>query len=493
MRKFWVGTYLNFSDGAKYADIARNVITMGRYESNFSFYSSGTLGEGVNPVAQWVPPLMPLAIAGVFQLVGASDFGVTLTSSLFYILLIFITFFLGKRLYGNLVGILSGIAVAFNVNLLEYAISGASETLFTFEIVLGVYLFVLKGKWTKVAGFLVLILMYLTRAQAIIYILGLLLLLFIVNFPLKRALGYFAATFAGGALLFFLNSKQATFAITHHFPGVTSSDSLRGAVQEVSISGLFSKVFYNLYNFYRLLPQIISPYMWTLFMIGLFKWGRDRIENSFKITTIFVVVLTFLATAVTIPLFRYLHPIVPLVYISAVAILVWIVRQIGRDKNKVVIVTSILVFLFVVGQTLGVIILDSRYKAKTTNKGKPPVYVVLSTVLKENTNPESLVVTNLDTWGSWYGERRTVWYPLAPEQLDIAGGENLFGAIYLTSYLMDDENYYMGPAWRQVFLNPNAPEDKFISENFKLEKVFEISSDETYEKQPARAVLLVRK
>jgi hypothetical protein len=144
-----------------------------------------------------------------------------------------------------------------------------------------------------------------------------------------------------------------------------------------------------------------------------------------------------------------------------------------------------------VGQTLGVIFLDSRFKAKTVNRDKPPVYVQLARVLRDNTKPEDVVVTNLDTWGSWYGERKTVWYPLEPEQL--MGSEDKIDAIYLTSYLIDDENYYMGPAWREIFTNPGNLHNKFISENFTLKGVYEIAKENIYEKESSRAVLLVRK
>ena len=51
----------------------------------------------------------------------------------------------------------------------------------------------------------------------------------------------------------------------------------------------------------------------------------------------------------------------------------------------------------------------------------------------------------------------------------------------------------MGPEWRQAFENPKDIEDKFIVSNFEFKKEFMILSDETYEREPARAVLLVRK
>jgi len=107
---------------------------------------------------------------------------------------------------------------------------------------------------------------------------------------------------------------------------------------------------------------------------------------------------------------------------------------------------------------------------------------MLSWELKEETAPDWVIVTNLDTWGSWYGERKTVWFPLKPEILvNPKTGKIPFDAIYLTSYLMDD------------FYNPENPGNEFIKENFELKGVYKVEASETYEKQEARAVLLVKK
>ena len=250
--------------------------------------------------------------------------------------------------------------------------------------------------------------------------------------------------------------------------------------------------------------------MGALFVIGLFKWGKSRVENSLKFVTLLMVIGTLLVTALTIPFFRYLHPAIPLVYLFATATLVWIVEKVidsswpviskwlpkkVRTKSFAATATSsLLIIFFVVGQTLGVIFLDSRYKALRTNRGKPPVYVQLSWLLRDNTSSGDVIITNLDTWGSWYGERKTIWFPLRPEQLVSKDNKEIpFNAIYLTSYLIDDENYYMGDEWRQIFYNPEDPDNEYIAENYELKEIFEIDAEDVYEKQNARAVLLIRK
>jgi 4-amino-4-deoxy-L-arabinose transferase-like glycosyltransferase len=524
--------YLLFSDAAKFADVARNLISGLGYEGRFSFWSEGiiNLSQRATFPSPWMPPLMPFSIAAFFKIFGISDFSVIATSCFYFILLVVFTFLLGRKVFSfvskktaNVIGLLSALAVASNIDFLNYATQGATEPLFAFEIVAGAYFISLKKKWATGLGIIFMILMYFTRPQAFIYIAGLLLYWLLINFKNRKAILYFFGVIVCGLLVdkFILTNFAGRYflypiwargqhALTQITTSSSSSDMLRGAIENVTILSSAKKIFYYLYNYYKLLPQIASPYMWALFIIGLFKWGKNRMENSLKLVTIFMVIVTFLVAALTIPFFRYIHPIIPLVYLFAMATLVWIVQEmingqwliiekwpIVKKFNKSQVITGIstlLILFFVVGQTLGVIFLDSRFKAARTNKGKPPVYVELSWVLKENTDPEDVIITNLDTWGSWYGERKTIWFPLKPDQLMPPEGKRIpFDVIYLTSYLMDDENYYMGEEWRQIFYNPENPENEFIADNFELKGFYQMTAKETYEKQDARAVLFVRK
>jgi hypothetical protein len=281
------------------------------------------------------------------------------------------------------------------------------------------------------------------------------------------------------------------------------------------------------------MPQILNPYLFALFVIGLFslfdraKEEQTTFQRSFKVASFFMVVLTLLVTAAGIPFFRYIHPVVPLVYIVGVGTLVGIInkfqitslRQIAREglgfrildlgfKNLnlrlsrqlfINLESIFLILIFAVGQTLGILLLDSRFEARIHNVGKPPVYVELSKILKENTEPNQVIVTNLDTWGTWYGERKTVWFPLEPKQLIDKRTQTIpFDAIYLTSYKIDDPNYYMGEDWRMIFENPQDKTkwkcdgcDK-IAEEYELKGVYQIEPSKNYERMEAKAILLVK-
>jgi hypothetical protein len=570
--------FLTFSDSAKYADVARNFVLGRGWGTSFSFWTQRIFEFLDKPLFQnaGILPFHSLSIAFFFKIFGISDFAVIATSFFYFLLTLIFVFLLGKKIFNSkLVGILSILAVGFNYDLIHYAVSGASESPFIFEIAAASYFASLKKKWTSFVTVLFLVLMYFTRPQAFIYIAGIILYWLLINFKPKKTIITFGALVIAGLLIdrlvlwplsgkFFLYSIIGRGLESSFNQSSVASDALRGAaVASGGITQTLKNIFYNLYNFYKLLPQILNPYLFALFAIGLFiaepkkttgvsPWdeldsdmsssltgylaresgedvmkGKDKIESSFKVASLFMVVVTFLVTAASIPFFRYLHPIIPLVYVLAVGTLVKIIskfeylnsKQIPSNKSQKRILdlgfknlnlriskqlfinleSIFLILIFVVGQTLGILLLDSRFEARTHNIGKPPVYVELSKILKENTEPNQVIVTNLDTWGSWYGERKTVWFPLEPKQLiDLATGTIPFDAIYLTSYKIDDANYYMGQGWRMIFENPTDSKKWTcegcgeIAREYTLKGIYKINSADDYERRDASAILLVK-
>ena len=521
--------YLNFSDAAKFADVARNIVNGLGYGSEFSFWP-GNIANFLNTKlfsAINISPVMPYSIAAFFKIFGVNDFAVIATSFFYFILTLVFTFLLARKIWkSNLVGVLSTLAVGFNYDLINYATSGASESPFIFEIVAGAYFISLKKKWANIVATIFLILLYFTRPLGFIYIAGLSFYFLLINFKLKNALAYFVLVLIAGFLvdhfiLLPLSGRYFLYSIIGRGIGSSfnqsgvASDALRGAVSSGGgIAQTLKNIFYNLYNFYKLLPQIMSPYLFALFAVGLFVRSKDNTEKSFKLSTLFMLLTTLIVTAASIPFFRYIHPVVPLVYILATGTLMEIINKFQITSSKqitifklqvtkqtlLVLGSCLLVLFFGVGQTVGVLILDSRFQASTHNVGEPPVYVRLAEILKTNTLPNQVVITNLDTWGSWYGDRKTIWFPLEPKQIiDPSTGKIPFDAIYLTSYLIDDPNYYMGSDWRDIFNNPKDPtkwtcDGCFeISEEFSLKGVYSVSAGSDYERQDAKAILLIHK
>jgi len=525
--KLLLPRYLIFSDAAKFADIARNLILVGDYGTTFSPWGVGITGiKGLFP-ALWIPPLFPLSLGLFFKIFGINDLTIILTSGFFYFASAIALYFLGKKVFGQLVGILASLALIFDPTMLNYATSGASESLFIFELILAAFLFYLNTKKSLFFGFLTLIALYFTRPSAIIYIFSFVLLFILFKFrkrvQLLRAMGMVALLWFlieiilikfSGRYFLYSPISSLIYGAAKFSPLIASTATLRGGLVSAGfqLKPFLSKFFYNLYNFYKLLPNILSPYLAAFFFLSLFRWEKEREKRIFRLIVLFLVAVTFFASAAFLPIYRYLHPVIPFVYLLGIETLVWVVRVITKETELftlmranskrifanerilVGIIATSLVIFFIVGQTTGKIFLDSRYLRAHTNPDKPPVYVELSWILKENTEPDDLIITNLDTWGSWYGERKTIWFPLRPEQLIPQEGEELkIDAIYLTSYKMDDENYFMGENWREIFYQPEGLKDPFFSENFELKGKFEIAPEETYEREGATAVLLIRK
>lgn len=485
--------YLAFSDTAKFALIAREIANNFQFATTFNFWNDNffnTLG---------ILPVYPYILSYFFKLFGINDSSILITSFLFFFLTAVIIYLLVLKLTNKFVGVLSSIIFLFSPQMIDFARNGASETLFIFEIFLGLYWATIKNRWSNICMILTLFLIYFTRPMAFIYILGIIIYCFFINFNLKKASIYSVLVLIGFVLLdvtllswatgkYFIYSTLArgVDASVSHLPGVAVSDSLRGGSSGLT-AGIFDivkKVFYNLYNFYKAIPQIMNSYMFFLFVAGLFSWGKDKMLDAFKISSLFMILTTFLVTAVAIPFYRYIHPVVPLIYVIGIITLV----EIFKESKFKIYITSFLVLFFAVGQTLGIVFLDSRFERKTHNVGKAPIYAEMSYKLKEITGKDDVILTNLDTWGSWYGERKTIWFTLEPRMI-LPVKENI-DYIYLTSYKMDDENYYMGKEWREIFENPEKqtvlPDYKFVAE-------YEFKSFDNYERENGRAVLLLKK
>lgn len=501
--------YLYFTDTAKFALVAREIANHFQFATTFNFWNN----DFFNTVG--ILPVYPYILSLFFKLFGISDVSILITSFLFFFLTGVIIYLLALKLTSKFVGLLTSIIFLFSPQMIEFAKSGASETLFIFEIVLGLYLTTIKNKWANVGMFLTLFLIYFTRPLAFIYILGILIYYLFINFNLKKAsiysvLALMSFVIIDTTLFSWINGKYFIYstlargidASVNHMSSVAVSDSLRGGGSgfTAGLPDVLKKVFYNLYNFYKAMPQIMNPYLFFLFVLGSFTWGKNKPLHAFKISVLFMVLATLFVTALTIPFYRYIHPIIPLVYIVAISTLVELVSHFKYPitvqfsifkitKQKfVILISTFIIVLFAVGQTLGLIFLDSRYEKKLKNTDKAPIYVEMSNKLKEITNKDMVIVTNLDTWGSWYGERKTIWFPLDPEM--ILTQREKIEAIYLTSYKIDDQNYYMGEKWREIFLNP---ETQSILTDYKFVGEYKFNKDNNYEKQEGRAILLIRK
>ncbi|HBE03161.1 MAG TPA: hypothetical protein DC049_11905, partial [Spirochaetia bacterium] len=271
--------YINFSDAAKFADIAKNLVNGLGFGNSFSFWSLGVFESIKDKIflSLSTPPVMPYSIAGFFKILGVTDYAVIATSFFYFLLTLVFTYLLAQKVFkSKFVGALSTLAVGFNYDLIHYATNGASESPFIFEIMAASYFASIKKKWAGIVTILFLILMYFTRSQAFIYIAGIVLYWLFVNFKTKKTIIYFAGVLVVGFLVdyfvliplsnrYFLYSVVGRGIYTSFDQTSIASNALRGAAASsiaatsdfvgnssffvTVLSPLVKNIFYNLYNF----------------------------------------------------------------------------------------------------------------------------------------------------------------------------------------------------------------------------------------------------
>lgn len=493
--------FLRFSDGAKFADIARNMHYGRGYVSSFNFFNTSVVSQDPQRFydAYNVPKLFPYTLYISFSLFGINDISAISVSVVYYLLSVLLSYCIALKLHSKTAGLISASIIAFNINLLDYATSVASETAIVFLFLFAIYLIIQKKSITTAIAFTLLPLIYISRPQSIIYITALLVMYLLGKFTIKKTaliIIFIVALFialdqliltkllATNGYVSYLN--RGINAISAH--QLTSSPSLALQGIETKNTSFFEipkKLFYNSYNFYRRIPDIFSPYVFIFFIIGIFVKYKDRfITNTFIVATL-ALVASLISASLTIPFFRYIHPMIPLIYICGTICLLTLTKNISYQKIIVLLILSI----FAIGPTLGVLIIDSRFKSERVNSGKPPVYVLLSRELQKRTKESDVILTNLDTWGSWYGNRKTIWLPYDAGVLEDIE-EPKYTVIYLTDYMADDDNYALGPEWK-ITLN-STPETVAVIDGFtKTTEIF-IDKSSNYENIDARAVLLIK-
>ena len=92
--------YLHFSDGAKFAVIAKNLIQGNGFTTNFSFWGANFFNTS------GIPLLIPYLMSLFMKVFGINNFSVISFSFTFYLLLVLIVFLLGRKIFNPLVGLL---------------------------------------------------------------------------------------------------------------------------------------------------------------------------------------------------------------------------------------------------------------------------------------------------------------------------------------------------------------------------------------------------
>lgn len=478
--------YLNFSDSVKYAELAKNIsLGLGQI-IHHSFYNSNLLGQISFPAN--FPPLTPYLLSFIFKLFPATDQTVIWSGYFIFAVLILGIFFLGRKLHSTLVGLVSAIFLGLNTNLLNYAHNFSTELIFSGLLIVFLFFYLNRGL-LKILSLIPLVLMFLTRQQTILFAMAVV-LTEILHSPYRKKYIAVTSVLIIGLLLFgkYLPvssvSPASVVGSVHISTQVSQGSYLRGQdYQVITNRQLATKIFYNLYNFTKN-PDRIAPLIFLVLSIfALLKSSQNYLLRRIYTLNILSLSLFLFAASATLPNARYIHPLLPLLIITASVGLIEISKSLKSFSNLFISFTLILLVL----PAVGFLTLDARFRASQNNLDKPPAYKVIADFMADNLPQNELIVTNLDAWAAWYHGLSTMWFPLNPQMLNSLPPKY----IVITNYLEHDADFALGE-WREVVYSPDQIQNQFLKDNYQVYEKFIIESDQVYEKQSYQGTILIR-
>lgn len=502
---FYTPQEIAFSDGAHYAVIARQFFQTKNWSDLYSFFGPAVFYnlQTDNTFTASVLPLTPFTIWISFSLFGVSDFTAILPGILFFAATSCLIAFYLQRRKGYSIAFLGALIFSFSTHFLDYATSAATETLFTFLLVIAFILVSSKSIKYRLLSIPVILLTLFARPHAPFYLPAFFGVFFLsLNSKHKKlTLIIFAALFVASipfwsllsARVPYLNLLGQSQILFANSPLMPANTALRSGAQAfafsllANIKVLAAKIFYNSYNLVKLIPRFLPPYLIPFFALSFV------IKNSQKRLLMFVAVggiINLLAVSASVPSFRYLHPLFPFIIILGIDAFAHVTSKMQLPKLSTISVALLLFILL----PLSSLILDARFQANTHNVGQPSAAKVLGSKLKDITPPGTVIITNLDVWGSWFGNRTTIWFPLTPTLISDASARaaNPVDYIYITNYRADDENMFVGPGWRELLNDPPQIIDPFLKQYYRIKTRLTVEPADNYDNLPLTAVLLER-
>lgn len=493
--------YFSSPDAAIYADTARNILEQG-YP-----LTTTTLPQHLiyfpRPDKEFFYPqyplIYPLTVAFSFSLLGISDFSVILSNLFFFLAAIPVIFFLAKRLFNQQVALAATVLYMMNPQILGASISGMSETLFAFELLLIVYLLIQQ---TKKAIFLVgvlAILAFFTRYQSLALFLP---IFFFISLSKGERIKNYLAFFSGAILTLILLELKFPGTITRYLftssyhsqvslgVGPLFGLEISRSLDRIDLTPLFSNwhLFTTkiLFNFYKLLKEGIFftiPVISLLYFFSLFKKypllaSRVRwfVFSSFLIFIISLIIFIFDV--------RFIVPLIPLLIVFSTKILFDIFLSLS--KKKYLTFTCLFILLFIILPSI-------TYNATGTGilrvlsqkEPKPTIPQIVAQEVRENVNQDLTIASNEAAHIAWYGQRKTVFLPKTPEDL-IHTDQNLTNieAIVLISYPFSTS---LGDQWDELIKNPGN------FGNFYFIKQFDINKENNYPQIPIKILIFSKR
>lgn len=491
--------YFNSPDAAIYADTARHILKQGRPLTNTTLpqhliYFPQPDDKHFYPQ---YPLIYPSTVAVSFFLFGVSDFSVILSNLFFFLAAIPIVYLLAKQLFNQQIAFASSILYLTNPQLLNAGISGMSETIFGFELLLIFYLLMRNTQKAFFLAGIVFTLSFFTRYQSLVLLLPV--IFFIGLIRGKRIKSYL--TFLSAAVLSLLvlevifpgTIKHYLFTSYYHTQVSLGTDALfpLDISQSLYVIDLSPLLAWNLiipkilFNFYKLMKEglfFTVPTLSVLYFLSLFKHYSPTVN---RLKRLVLSSLFLLAISLIILIFdlRFIIPLLPVIIIFATDMLYTIFTRFSV-ANLFPIYLFILFFIILPGLTYnatGTGIL----RVLSQKELKPTIHQIVAQTIAANIKEDLTIASNEATHITWYALRKTVYLPKTPEDLiridrDFIG----IGAVVLVS---DPFAGSLDHQWAGLVNNPGN------FGNFYFSQQLDLKQDENYPQIPVRILIFYPK
>lgn len=457
-------THLLLNDAMDYASIGRNVSRGDGFISSYITPLGLAAREGLPHPDLWRAPLWPWLLSMFIGLLGATDQAVAIATGCFFILGAGLVFLLGREMFGRTVGFLSAVIFIFSSQNLANSVSGMTETLAVFMMLLSVYLVVRRRAqtaWGDILGGAVLGLFYLARYNALLFLPFFAFLVWYKRresagrqmfgryhlrnregpgaWPVVRYLAAFMVVISpwlirnyllmGSPLYSLQKFEPAMFTATYPVYSLYMRPELIDVAAFVrthpweiwaKVAGGWSEFLTGLFN-----PANtgVSPYLFGLFLVSLilplaYSAGRTAEEMQHKgvrlqLAACFV---TQLAALLVIHfIYRLFYIFMPFYIIFGTAAIVWLLTRLAErlpvKKNGFIIVFA--------AALTGLFIATNLPVWNPVNQENIPINVLRESVkgVTDMSTRQELIISNDGHLLAWYGDRYAAKLPYSVDML----------------------------------------------------------------------------
>lgn len=424
---------LKYPDAMRYAAIAKNIVTgVGYIESEL--WPARLIYDAEPPFyVNRVRPIFPMTMAAAFKIFGVSENVAALSSGVFFIFSLVLIWILSENLFSIRIAWITVALFAFDPTILQYSISGITEMPFLFFLTLA--LFIMVSADTLLLFFITGITFgtaSLVRSEALIYA-----LVAVILFRIYYRTSYTEKIVALGLGLltvltpywiwnwlafgnpFFELNKLWILGRTAGFPEYTIMRSLEHVNILTAILSnpldITRKFIRCLIENYYLLPfRLTNPYVYLLFIIGIFGILASRINvpNKAKYLLLLacaLMVFQVLFTSATIPDqgLRYIVPFLGIILIFAGRGINYILELWETEKKMIKNITLGCFLVFLICPTL----YYDFFRGKSNALSHRAEYVQLGNTVAKYTDRKGLVLSNSPNHLAWYADRQTMVIP----------------------------------------------------------------------------------